>query len=76
MTEYRTRIQALILHPDVNLNHSHISTVGMMKMIYREEGFAAFYKGLSASFLGLSHVAIQFPLCEFLAYILLVNIDL
>jgi hypothetical protein len=30
---------------------------------YKEEGIIAFYKGLTASFLGLSHVAVQFPLC-------------
>jgi len=27
-------------------------------------GIGAFYRGLGASFLGLSHVAIQFPLCK------------
>ncbi len=48
------------------LNHSvytTITTYEMMKRIYKKEGFSAFYKGLGASFLGLSHVAIQFPLC-------------
>jgi len=32
--------------------------------IYREEGFFSFFKGLSASVLGLSHIMIQFPLYE------------
>ncbi len=59
----RTRIQALILHKNTHIS-SHVSMVGMMRTILREEGFFAFYKGLAASFLGLSHVAIQFPLCE------------
>eukprot|EP01033_Poteriospumella_lacustris_P008756 gene8756-6294_t len=39
-----------------------MSTFRMMSTIYKEEGFIALYKGLAASMLGLSHVAIQFPL--------------
>lgn len=58
----RTRIQTLILHPEAHLK-SNVGTVEMMQSIYRREGVKAFYKGLGASFLGLSHVAIQFPLC-------------
>ena len=58
----RTRIQTLALHTHV----SSISSVNMFKTIYQTEGMKAFYKGLSASFLGLSHVAIQFPLYEYL----------
>ncbi|RYH21853.1 solute carrier family 25 protein [archaeon] len=41
-----------------------ISTYQMMRHIHRQEGLGAFYRGLTASFLGLSHVAIQFPLCK------------
>ena len=65
----RTRIQTLALH-EIKNNQipatRHITAIEMMKMIYREEGFFAFYKGLSASLLGLSHVAVQFPLYEHL----------
>lgn len=57
----RTRIQTLILHPEMKV--SSMSTFQMMRNIYQQEGFTALYKGLGASFLGLSHVAIQFPLC-------------
>ncbi|OWT38017.1 solute carrier family 25 (mitochondrial folate transporter), member 32 [Cryptococcus neoformans] len=32
--------------------------------IYRNEGFRAFYKGLLPSLMGISHVAVQFPLYE------------
>jgi solute carrier family 25 folate transporter 32 len=59
----RTRIQTLALHSEVPVS-AEISTVQMMKHIYETEGWTAFYKGLGASFLGLSHVAIQFPLCK------------
>jgi solute carrier family 25 folate transporter 32 len=59
----RTRIQTLALHSEVHLA-SNISTFGMMKVIFREEGILAFYRGLGASFLGLAHVALQFPLCK------------
>jgi len=36
------------------------------RMIYLKEGATAFFKGLSASLLGCSHVAVQFPVYEFL----------
>lgn len=57
----RTRIQALILHTNPA---PKIGMIQMMRSIYNDEGFRALYKGLGASFLGLSHVAIQFPLCK------------
>jgi len=61
----RTRIQTMALHPSNNLS-ANISTLEMMRVIYINEGIGAFYRGLGASFLGLSHVAIQFPLYEYL----------
>jgi solute carrier family 25 (mitochondrial folate transporter), member 32 len=62
----RTRIQTLIMHPEMKVRN--MSTFSMMKTIYQQEGFFALYKGLGASFLGLSHVAIQFPLCKNFIY--------
>lgn len=58
----RTRIQTLIFHPESSFQT--ISTFSMFQHIYKNEGVFAFYKGLSASYLGLTHVAIQFPLYE------------
>jgi solute carrier family 25 (mitochondrial folate transporter), member 32 len=62
----RTRIQTLALHPDHVISAPTISTYKMFRTIYQKEGFLAFYKGLTASLLGLPHVAIQFPLYEYL----------
>lgn len=56
----RTRIQAQILHQ----SNAKSGMLEMIKLIYKEEGILAFYKGLGASFLGLTHVAIHFPLCR------------
>jgi len=72
----RTRIQTLVLH-DINTllaytsaplaslhDYKSVGVMEMTKQIYKNEGIRAFYKGLNASFLGLSHVAVQFPLYE------------
>lgn len=40
-------------------------TVDAFIKIYRSEGIRTFYSGLTPALLGLSHVAIQFPLYEF-----------
>ncbi|KAJ2078737.1 hypothetical protein H4R24_004266 [Coemansia sp. RSA 988] len=37
-----------------------------VRMIYSAEGLHGFYKGLGSSLLGSTHVAVQFPLYEFL----------
>ena len=60
----RTRIQTLYLHPESTLTAS-TGTVAMMRTIYRTEGVRAFFKGLGASLLGLTHVGLQFPLCKY-----------
>ena len=46
---------------------TNITTLGMIRNIYKNEGVGAFYRGLGASFLGLSHVAVQFPICKLCA---------
>lgn len=40
------------------------NTLDAVTTIYRTEGFRAFYKGLLPSLMGVSHVAVQFPLYE------------
>jgi solute carrier family 25 folate transporter 32 len=41
------------------------STLDAARTMYRAEGIAAFYSGLTPALLGLTHVAIQFPLYEY-----------
>jgi solute carrier family 25 folate transporter 32 len=60
----RTRIQTQFLHQD----KPQISTIRMIKKMYKDEGMRSFYRGLGASFLGLIHPAIQFPLCKLLSF--------
>lgn len=40
------------------------NTLDAFLTIYRAEGVAAFYRGLFPSLLGITHVAVQFPLYE------------
>lgn len=58
----KTRLQTQVY----NEGQADQRFLDILKSIYYKEGFPAFYKGLNASFLGLTHVAIQFPLYELL----------
>jgi len=41
-------------------------TIDAFRIIYQTDGIRAFYRGLIPSLLGVSHVAVQFPLYEYL----------
>ncbi|KAG8997998.1 hypothetical protein FRB93_013891 [Tulasnella sp. JGI-2019a] len=41
-------------------------TIDAFRIIYCDDGIRAFYRGLIPSLLGVSHVAVQFPLYEYL----------
>ncbi|KAM3134187.1 hypothetical protein pb186bvf_013705 [Paramecium bursaria] len=58
----RTRMQTQYLHDPVNIKYKNVPQA--LILVYQEEGFLSLYKGLSASFMGLSHVAVQFPVYE------------
>ena len=57
----RTRMMTDIYHGD---RVGKLHTWAAVLHVFRNEGIRGLYKGLGASFLGLSHVAIQFPLYE------------
>ncbi|KAI9848156.1 MAG: hypothetical protein M1837_000830 [Sclerophora amabilis] len=44
------------------------STWDAARKMYRTEGLLSFYSGLSPALLGLTHVAVQFPLYEYLKF--------
>ncbi|KAI9106098.1 mitochondrial carrier domain-containing protein [Phlyctochytrium arcticum] len=44
--------------------HHYSSTLDALQKIVKNEGFRALYKGFTPSLLGISHVAVQFPLYE------------
>ena len=51
--------------PDVRPPWPYRSTLDAARVMYRTEGIRAFYSGLAPALLGLTHVAIQFPLYEY-----------
>ena len=57
-----TYIQAQSVTSPNERRYKH--TLDACRTIYREEGVGAFYKGLAPSLLGVTHVAVQFPLYE------------
>ena len=58
----RTRLQVQYLHNQEKPIYRSI--MHAFRKIYKHEGFLSLYKGLSVSMVGLSHVAIYFPIYE------------
>ena len=57
--------QASYLNPNVGRAPWHYAgTIDAVRKMYAHEGFRAFYSGLGPALLGLTHVAVQFPLYE------------
>lgn len=64
----RTRMQTEALHY-MEVPHADRKPHSMKKtiqLLHREGGYPVFWRGFTASLLGLSHVGIQFPVYEFL----------
>ena len=64
----KTRLMSQSSSREIN-NHSkapwhYKNTWDAARMMYRNEGILSFYSGLTPALLGLTHVAIQFPLYE------------
>eukprot|EP00746_Dinoflagellata_sp_MGD_P126730 gnl/MRDRNA2_/MRDRNA2_61487_c0_seq1.p1 gnl/MRDRNA2_/MRDRNA2_61487_c0~~gnl/MRDRNA2_/MRDRNA2_61487_c0_seq1.p1 ORF type:complete len:342 (+),score=27.26 gnl/MRDRNA2_/MRDRNA2_61487_c0_seq1:134-1159(+) len=62
----RTRLISQHMHQEIGTLPKYTGTFQAFRVIIQEEGFVALYKGLTASLLGTSHVAVQFPLYEYL----------
>lgn len=61
----RTRLVSQHLHVKYRGEKAqYTGTFQTMRLVVQQEGVRGLYKGLTASFLGLSHVAVQFPLYE------------
>lgn len=64
----RTRLQTQALHQIVPQRGEvfYRGTAHALRTIARQEGVGALFKGLTASYVGASHVAIQFPAYEYM----------
>lgn len=64
----RTRMQTEALHlAELPLSEQRLhGVVQTVKGLYAENGIKTFWKGFTASLMGLSHVGIQFPMYEYL----------
>ena len=65
----RTRMQTETLHHLTMSNSSSHKPMTMVETtlhLYKRHGIPVFWRGLTASLLGLSHVAVQFPVYEYL----------
>lgn len=75
----RTRLQTESLHFFVKKSlhtesiRNQSTIIQMIKQLYSEGGIFSFWRGMSANFLGLSHVAVQFPIYEQLKLFLRAN---
>ncbi len=64
----KTRLMSQVgdtAHKDSRTPWHYKSTLDAFRTMYRSEGMGAFYSGMAPALLGLSHVAIQFPLYEY-----------
>ncbi|KAJ3128661.1 hypothetical protein HK098_003868 [Nowakowskiella sp. JEL0407] len=72
----RTRIMTQPAVPTPTTPYHYTSTINAFSTIIKSEGAVALYKGLGPSLLGVTHVAIQFPLYEKLKQGLIERSDL
>ncbi|ORE21704.1 mitochondrial carrier, partial [Rhizopus microsporus] len=57
-------IKTRLMTQSERTSYRYNNTIHAFATIAKEEGFRGFYKGLGPSLIGISHVAVQFPLYE------------
>jgi len=64
----RTRLQTEALHHIVEhtTQREPSGIIRTIKSLYKEGGYPIFWRGMTANLMGLSHVAVQFPVYEYL----------
>lgn len=63
----RTRLQTEALHNlSEGIKGPSSGIVGTIRLLYAEGGIPVFWRGMTANLMGLSHVAVQFPVYEWL----------
>jgi len=63
----RVRLHTQAMHAAAGSNRAHFrNTYHALRSIVKSEGVSSLYRGLPASLMGVSHVAVQFPLYELL----------
>ncbi len=61
----RVRLHTQAMHAAAGSNRAHFrNTLHALRSIIQSEGASSLYRGLPASLMGVSHVAVQFPLYE------------
>ncbi|CEI99166.1 hypothetical protein RMCBS344292_13258 [Rhizopus microsporus] len=68
-------IKTRLMTQSERTSYRYNNTIHAFATIAKEEGFRGFYKGLGPSLIGISHVAVQFPLYEKLKVALHVDQD-
>ncbi|CEG79270.1 hypothetical protein CU097_008381 [Rhizopus azygosporus] len=68
-------IKTRLMTQSERTSYRYNNTIHAFATIAKEEGFRGFYKGLGPSLIGISHVAVQFPLYEKLKVVLHVDRD-
>ncbi|KAI9712523.1 MAG: hypothetical protein M1812_006832 [Candelaria pacifica] len=64
-TRLMSQISAQAANSDARPPWHYKSTMDAARKMYHNEGVLAFYSGLTPALLGLTHVAVQFPLYEY-----------
>ncbi|KAK9478128.1 mitochondrial carrier domain-containing protein [Lipomyces japonicus] len=57
-------VKTRLMTQSANTSWHYNGTIDAFRTMYKKEGLASFYAGLGPALLGLTHVAVQFPLYE------------